>query len=116
MLIRMEVNVDRHPDMVGEYLRYTFFNEQSERDIGCYTVFDWREGVRPLSDEPVDLGDWIGMGDKPCWTRGEKDGIECRYYWDGDGTLAFKLVDGRWLVNTDCAKPTGWEVPSEADL
>ncbi len=55
------------------------------------------------------------------WTRGRKrvnlqheSGqraaayIECRYYWDGDGTLVFFLPDGQYLVNSDCKKDHGW--------
>ena len=43
--------------------------------------------------------------------------IECRYFWDGDGTLAFRLPDGRWLVNTDCKKDHDWKiVDSEREI
>jgi hypothetical protein len=106
------------------------------RQIGCYQTFDWRSEVAPLpdlplsdhnhpqGDEPQDLC-WGCTADDAVWIRGEMlvEGelgspqavrpIECRYFWDGDGTLAFKLPDGRWLINDDCKKDHGWELHDE---
>jgi hypothetical protein len=61
--------------------------------------------------------------DETVWTRGQKSfdtgavgvyeeaiyiTIECRWWWDGDGTLVFSLPGGEFLVNTDCKKNYGW--------
>jgi len=64
--------------------------------------------------------------EKECWTRGKKKvstthsssgtgeeltnwvEIECRYFWDGDGTLIFILPEGKYLINTDCKKDHDW--------
>ena len=121
----IEVDVDVAPDAIGEYLRSAFFDEKmvpspfvpDYRETGCYSTFDWREkeGVVPLPDLPH------ADPDVECWTRASlrlrEFPIECRYYWDGDGILAFHLPDGRWLVNTDCKKDHGWSVvESEEEL
>lgn len=65
-----------------------------------------------------------------CWTRGKKQvglshvaeqlrservEIECRYYWDGDGTLVFILPEGQYLVNSDCKKDHGWYLTEDPE-
>src|SRR5574338_1509021 len=130
--IPMEVDAEKNPDAVGEYLRSYFFAEKArarsrysrgvQRQVGCYETFDWQRDVEPLpsllidddhnhplDQEPDDLC-WACSSDGAKWTRGRKDGIECRWYWDGDGVLAFGLPDGHWLVNYDCKKDYGWTV------
>lgn len=119
MKFYLEIEPDKNPDAVGEYLRSMFFREEGEHDVGCYTVHEWRENVEPLPPRPVDFD----LPDDLQWTRGRKlvptgNGtqhapIECRWYWDGDGVLAFKLPDGRWLVNSDCKKPFDWRLQEE---
>lgn len=125
--LQLEVDVDRNPDEVGEALRSSFFVEEVKktrygkyRAMGCYESFDWQPDVEvlpQLSLEEVHNHPAGSTADDLCWacdasdlkwTRGKKNGIECRWYWDGDGTLAFGLPDGRWLVNTDCKKSHGW--------
>ena len=120
MKFAMIVDPDYDPDAVGELLRYTFFKADREKgEVGCYMTFDWREGVEPLADLTV-TDRW---DDTTVWTRARmrvqhiddhgqptESQIECRYYWDGDGTLLFLLPDGRCLVNYDCKKDHNWEV------
>lgn len=123
------VDVDSCPDAIGEALRSKFFAEeiipvsprmrevgcQPHRTRGCYNTFDWQKDVKALPPLPV-CPDEEGEAEafpELNWTRGEKEGIECRYFWDGDGTLAFKLPDGSWLVNYDCKKDHGWELAEE---
>lgn len=122
----LTIDVEDNPDAVGEGLRSLFFHEEIEptsarmrevgcqpyRRMGCNDTFDWQKDVKELPALPVLMDE-----DEECeafpelnWTRGEKNGIECRYFWDGDGTLAFKLPDGCWLVNYDCKKNHGWEL------
>lgn len=116
--ITMEIDSDLAPDAVGEYLRRDFF----AKEVGCYSCFDWRKGVEPLpallidedhnhplDEEPEELC-WACDSEGAKWTRGKKNGIECRWYWDGDGVLAFGLPGGSWLVNYDCKKDHGWTV------
>lgn len=102
--ITMEIDADLAPDAVGEYLRASFFSGE----YGCYSSFDWREDVEPLPQLAVD--DYEDGEPDFFWTRARKNNIECRYYWDGDGVLAFGLPDGQWLVNYDCKKDHGWTV------
>ncbi len=61
------------------------------------------------------------------WTRGKKQvgvselqnrfgfEIECRWHWDGDGTLVFLLPDGQYLVNTDCKKDHDWYLTEDPE-
>lgn len=118
MKFTIEIDPEINPNAVGEYLRSEFFAEDPDEafSIGCFSVFEWREGVESLVNLPLSCGD-EGCGPGAFWTRGLKDDIECRYYWDGDGTLAFRLPDGKWLVNHDCKKDHEWElVDSESYL
>jgi len=125
----IEVDVDNNPDAVGECLRSAFFDEkvinrhaeghEEYREVGCYETFDWNDGVIPFPPTPV----LVQSGEPDLmWTRAKLrrlifGQIECRYVWDGDGTLAFHLPDGRWLVNTDCKKSYGWAlVDSEEEI
>ncbi len=157
MKFTIEIDPEVNPDAVGEYLRSTFFDEkeyslgpeegyseETFREMGCYSAFDWAEGVEPLEEilqEESTCKECRGAGivaagggtpsydyvctctEKECWTRGKKivDGstaadrvsgrsceIECRYYWDGDGTLIFILPGGKYLINTDCKKDHDW--------
>lgn len=127
--LTLEIDVDVNPSAIGEALRSSFFDEKmvksrngNYRETGCYSAFDWKADVEVLPELPLHTGHnhppaEVGKPDDYCgacmdlgmtWKRGQKDGIECRWYWDGDGTLAFKLPDGRWLVNTDCKKDHEW--------
>lgn len=172
MKFTIEIDPEINPNAVGEYLRSTFFNEQIQSatfgmteagnepylQVGCYSTFDWAEGVTPLEDDHVEeftcascnhYTDWTKQnsdkdrfldypGDKgPCkctheahWTRGKKQvglahvagtgqhqsvEIECRYFWDGDGTLVFILPEGQYLVNPDCKKDHGWYLTEDPE-
>ncbi len=128
MKFTIEIDSETNPDAVGEFLRSSFFDEKkieynekemeyglnSYREVGCYSTFEWRPDVEPLEELPIDPDDPDIFEDMK-WTRGQKDGIECRYYWDGDGVLAFKLPDGKWLVNTDCKKDHDWRIVESED-
>ena len=107
------------------------------RETGCYNTFDWQKDVEPLEDIVVKDHTCEGCRKFPghplipiykctCtdagnWTRGKKRvahvadaagvtsvEIECRYYWDADGTLVFFLPGGQYLVNDDCKKDHDW--------
>lgn len=117
LAVTLVVDPEENPDAVGECLRSVFFDEEKGKHKGCYSTFDWAPGVEPLEPVMVDQEDWLGEDEDLKWTRGRKDGFECRYFWDGDGTLAFRLPNGQWLVNSDCKKSYGWELKaSEQDL
>lgn len=146
MKFTIEIDSEKNPDAVGEYLRSMFFAEDKNDawSVGCYSVFDWREEVEPLPDtheeekvcqqcreveaEMAASPGQIVWRDGECnctctreahWTRGKKTfystdsalgTIECRWYWDGDGILAFMLPAGEILVNSDCKKGYGWKI------
>ena len=121
----VEVDADSSPDTLGEALRSLFFDEKivksrngDYKETGCYSTFDWQTDVEPLPQLGVrffDEGEPFDINEEPVfrWTRGKKNGIECRWYWDGDGTLAFGLPDGRWLMNTDCKKDHDWDIVND---
>ncbi len=146
----IEIDSERNPDAVGEYLRSEFFDEKIHhagtdreyRETGCYTTHDWQEDVEPLAAiqqedftcPGCDKASLVGYAggepshdytcactSKSSWTRGKKrfqhptdaglsdpTEIECRWWWDGDGVLAFRFPDGSFLVNNDCKKDHGW--------
>lgn len=137
--VTLEVDVDQNPDAVGEALRSAFFDEKmvkprhglSYRETGCYSTFEWQPDVEPLPSLLIETEHTHPEGEEAddlCWacdstakwTRGRKkfqnETIECRWYWDGDGTLAFSLPDGRWLMNDDCKKSYGWEILDREEL
>jgi len=113
MKFTTEIDSTRNPDAVGEYLRSEFFAEDpyNELSVGCYSVFDWREDVEPLDPEPVDND----FPNDEQWTRGQKNGIICAWFWDGDGVLTFELPDGTYLVNDDCKKSHGWQIENSIE-
>ncbi len=112
------------------------------RQMGCYSTFDWQDDVEPLEEilqEESTCKACRGAGvisagggtpsydyvctctEKECWTRGRKlvcttgepVSIECRYWWDGDGTLIFHLPGGKYLINTDCKKDHDWYLTND---
>ena len=105
MELTVTINPETAPNAVGELLRAQFFGVSSEEGLGCYTHFEWAKDVKPLPNEVVDEDDEFPMS----WKRGMLDDIECRWYWDGDGTLEFLFSDGSVLYNTDCKKDYRWE-------
>jgi hypothetical protein len=130
----VQIDPEEQPDAVGEHLRREFFQHDAPGTVGCCDTFDWKHGVKELPDEqiaahnhaPEEETDALCDG---ClykglqWKRGEKailldTGwnaaiIECRYWWDGDGTLAFRLPNGMWLINEDCKKRSGWSLSED---
>jgi hypothetical protein len=137
MKFTIEIDPEVNPDAVGEYLRSAFFNEMVTQKIGdheyketgCYSTFEWQEDVENL--DPIQILDEVDGDSAPqplfTWTRGKKlvgpvspetnlcVEIECRWYWDGDGTLVFILPDGQYLVNTDCKKDHGWYLTEDPE-
>jgi hypothetical protein len=98
------------PDAIGECLRNIFFVEEYDyigvgsgfcnfkyRQLGCYRTFEVKQEVQELPKR----GAWF------CYLH--PNGIEMRYFWDGDGYLAFIFPDGRVLINSDCKCTYGWE-------
>ena len=115
MKFTMEIDSERNPNAVGEYLRSDFFRQDAAGEFGCYTTFDWREDVENLDPLRVDPRIWEDAKDEIdilMWARGRKNSIECRWYWDGDGVLVFILPDGSVLVNDDCKKDNRWVLHS----
>ncbi len=145
MKFTIEIDPETNPDAVGEYLRSAFFDEkiivvkeyEDYRETGCYSTFDWQEGVEPLEEirqeeftcdgcrksTPHSTQGGMNSTNYVCtctheavWTRGRKlvctvgepVSIECRWYWDGDGELTFTLPGGAVLVNDDCKKDHDW--------
>lgn len=102
MKISIEIDPQKNPCELGEFLRSEFFKEE----IGCYSCFEWSKEVESLSPVLVEGEDDI------FWTRGQKkigfEFAECWYYWDGDGTLVFS---GKYwcLATTDCKKDYEWK-------
>lgn len=98
----LKVSPKKNPNRMGEILREMFFTGQ----VGGYNCFDWKEGVKPLEDKPVE--------DDPDldWTRGEltidEQVVVCQYFWDGDAELVFLFEDGSALMNTDAKKDYNW--------
>ncbi len=125
MIFTIEVTPEDNPDSVGELLRSKFFKANGVDEIGCYTTFEWRDDVEPLPSVPVaqhnhhpevKAHDYCEAcaGGNEMYTRGRKEGIECRWFWDGDGTLAFMIPGSdEWLFNSDCKKSHGWELHKE---
>lgn len=118
------------PDVLGELLRdLTFVGE----GFGCYSTFDVRDDAREWSEEdrrtfwrwcnradrhfePGELDEIIEdatkMGSGYSWMLGELV-IDCCWYWDGDGTLCFRVLNEaegvvRLVVNDDCKKDYRW--------
>lgn len=108
LAVTLVVDPEENPDAVGECLRSIFFNEEKGKHKGCYSVFDWAPGVEPLPDIPIENDPYFPEDSK--WTCGKKGGFECRWYWEGDGTLAFRLPTGQWLVNYDCKHSYDWKL------
>lgn len=106
MKFTIEISPEKNPDAVGEYLRSTFFDEGKNQGLGCYSAFGWDIKVKVL---PALMG---REDESEIWTCGELEvpegKIECRYYWDGDGTLVFIFPDGSRLTNNDCKKCHDW--------
>lgn len=130
MKFTLEIDPELNPDAVGEYLRSSFFDEKiiekkwygrsnyipAIRETGCYTTFAWQKDVEELPETCIhsasDLEEYPEFANDK-WTRGQKlfhgKYVECRYHWDGDGTLQFVLPSGSILTNDDCKKDHGWD-------
>lgn len=113
--------IGTNPDTLGELLReMTFVGE----GYGCYVNFDVRRDAAPL---PHATAKRILIGDDPeDWADYPDDTfsgyvyvfdgliVEAYWYWDGDGTLVFRLRSGalsepiRTIGNGDCKKSYGW--------
>ena len=136
MKFKMEIDPEDNPDAVGECLRSAFFQEKVvkhgfrdgktyhlQREMGCYQTFDWQKDVAPLPSLPVEEEHNHPVNEEAeelCWacdseiqwTRAKKtfqgQEIECRWFWEGDGTLCFLFSNGSVLMNNDCKKDHGW--------
>lgn len=97
----IEIKPQDHPNELGEILRKKFF----KKELGCYSCFSLREDV-------IEYPNYIDA-DGNSWTCAKlrvtgNEVVEMRYFWDGDGTLAFLFQDGRHIENIDCKKTHGW--------
>ena len=115
-MFKLEVDVHSLPaDVVGEMCRALFWPPKKEFDFGCYSNFEYGEDVvafpTVLESAETDLKDNEDFGSMHdiVWNRAKWKGlIECRWFWDGDGTLIFIFPDGSSLENSDCKKDYGW--------
>lgn len=113
------------PVTLGELLReLTFIGD----GYGCYSTFDVRPDARELPhhvarwffDEGDDEAEWDHLEDEDySGYVFEQDGltIEVFWYWDGDGTLAYRISNAegalRIIENNDCKKSSRWsDTPS----
>lgn len=126
-----------NPDALGETLRgMTFVGE----GFGCYENFEVRQDAIPWSEEErrsfirenlvmldpnekniefisevVDEREITFMaaaGEAYTFTEGGLT-VDVFWYWDGDGTLAFRVRNGEevvgFVVSDDCKKDHKWE-------
>lgn len=123
------MNIDikdiKSPNLLGELLRHLCFIPKNE--TGCYSTFLLEDGFKKIStsseegkkiceilfnskgkaiyEEEYSLDDEINEF-KPRIFK--KDDVTVAWYWDGDGTLYFK-VDDKEIINFDCKKNYEWE-------
>lgn len=105
MRFTIEVDSEDNPNQVGEFLRHKFFKDNG---FGCYSTFDYAFGVE-------DCGKYTTQ-DHNTVSVARKDGIEMRWFWDGDGVLGFLFEDGSCLLNYDCKKDYRWESGDASDF
>ena len=115
--------IDSDPNVLGEHLREeTFVGE----GYGCYSTFDVRPDAEDLGHEAaMKFFDVDPSADWPLDVQFEGRRfryqgliIDCFWYWDGDGTLAFRITHPllgllRVIENNDCKKAYYWD---DADL
>ena len=111
MKFTIEIDTECDPPcVIGEALRGIFFDQHSG-EYGGYTTFEYNAGIEKLPDEDSFYRTGWNNEEKVdfTWCRAQWNGIICRYYWDGDGTLEFIFPDRRTLENTDCKKDYKWK-------
>jgi hypothetical protein len=105
------------PCGLGEALRaITFVGD----GFGCYSDFNVRTDATPWSREQIKS--FVGDNDDSDFIVKAAEGytfqeggvtIDAFWYWDGDGTLQFRVKEGgkviREVTNTDCKQDCGWE-------
>lgn len=122
--IFVDINEISDANVLGELLRNLTF---APGDFGCYSTFDVRDGVTPVSG-PITEDSWFFQamathcGSKEYieefFSAGQlyklraNDEIYVGWHWDGDGTLAFFFKDRFLLENSDCKKNYGWTIHS----
>jgi hypothetical protein len=122
---------------LGEFLRAATFREHGTGpngnwNYGCYTCFEFHKEAEPMDEREREEYWYSFENEGPPYNEAierakeatelgsgcifELDGykIECCYYWDGDGTLSFKIYNDpdtplASIINTDCKKPHEWE-------
>src|SRR3989338_753088 len=108
------------PNGLGEALRdITFVGE----GFGCYENFTVRKDAREWTRkevaslakerlERIDDDDFIARAGKGYTFQEGTATVDVFWYWDGDGTLYFRVRDGNEtigeVVNDDCKKGHGW--------
>lgn len=112
-----KVTQETDANLLGELLRQQFFKKRDEIDFGCYSTFEYNDGVIKEEEEPIsyyeDGWNWQVASIEVAMNVS----VKMRWFWDGDGTLTFELPDGRLLATEDCKKNYRWEFwPSFQDF
>lgn len=96
---------------VGEALRGACFDGEG---LGCYSNFDLVDGFDPIECDDLLIktlccGCFAKTKDAKRIRAFHHDeiGVSVFWYWDGDGTLIFKIGD-RLIYNSDCKKDYNW--------
>lgn len=101
---------------LGEIIRSCVFEKNG---YGCYSTFDTVEGFEDQdpSNIPLEirtlLAGCFAMNTneikRMTWRRSEKLNLDVFWFWDGDGTLVFRLPPYGYIIyNNDCKKDYTW--------
>lgn len=118
--------VHAEPNTVGERLREETFAGEG---YGCYSTFELRDDARIWTadeqrrfwldvdriarEDPEELELMVEAG-QGCTFSLEGLTVEAGWWWEGDGTLCFRITDQdgqvlRRIINTDCKKSYDWQ-------
>lgn len=111
--MKFEIDIDKLSlQTLGEALRDTVFTEHT----GCYSCFDVTDDFIKQSSKDIPL--LVAVLLAGCFAKDELERMTYYYspakdlhvywYWDGDGTLVFKLPDDRIIYNSDCKHDDEW--------
>lgn len=105
MKFSIQVDSNEDPNQVGELLRRKFFVGDG---LGCYSTFTYASNVEDCGQYTTQDNNKVSVA--------RMDGIEMRWFWDGDGVLGFLFEDGSCILNYDCKKDYRWEPGDVSDF